>query len=97
MCFLAIVLDIVCGGVMLSSAIKMKRGKTTLKEQKMKLIILSWLVIGSSLSVSIIFTFDTILLNLFNSYGFIGSLITLIGIYYRQHMTKRGHAVTYKV
>ena len=86
-----VILEIVCGCVMLYSAIKMKLGKTTLKEQKMKLMIFSWLVIGTTLIMSITATFGLGFFNLLNRYGLIGSLITLIGIYYSQHMTKRGN------
>jgi len=87
---ITVILEIVCGCVMLYSAIKMGLGKTTLKEQKMKLMIFSWLVIGATLMMSITFFIGLGFFMLLNRYGFIGSLMTLIGIYYFQRMTKRG-------
>jgi hypothetical protein len=87
---ITVISEIVCGCVMLYSAIKMGLGKTTLKEQKMKLMIFSWLVIGATLMMSITALFGMGFFMLINRYGFIGSLMTLIGIYYFQHMTKRG-------
>jgi len=87
---ITVILEMVCGCVMLYSAIKMGLGKTTLNEQKMKLMILSWLVIGTTLMMSITAFIGLGFFMLLNRYGFIGSLITLIGIYYFQHMTKHG-------
>ncbi len=87
---ITVISEVVCGCVMLYSAIKMGLGKTTLKEQKMKLMIFSWLVIGATLMMSITFLFGLGFFMLLNRYGFIGSLMTLIGIYYFQRMTKRG-------
>lgn len=87
---ITVILEIVCGCVMLYSAIKMMLGKTTFTKQKMKLVILSWLVIGTTLTMSIPAIIGLGYFNLFNIYGFTGSLITLIGIYYSQHMMKRG-------
>lgn len=87
---ISVISEIVCGYVMIYSAIKMKLGKTTLKKQKMKLVFFSWLVIGLTLTMSTIAMIGIGFFNLFNGYGFIGSLITLIGIYYSRHMTKHG-------
>ncbi len=51
--FMTVILELLCGCVMLYSAIKMMLGKTTLNQQKMKLMIFSWLVIGATLIISI--------------------------------------------
>ena len=87
---ITVILEIACGCVMLYSAIKMGLGKTTLNKQKRKLMIFSWLVIGATLMMSITALFGMGFFMLINRYGFIGSLMTLIGIYYYQHREKRG-------
>ena len=87
---ITVILEIVCGCVMLYSAIKMGLGKTTLNKQKRKLMIFSWLVIGATLMMSITALFGMGFFTLFNRFGIIGSLITIIGIFYSNHMTKRG-------
>jgi hypothetical protein len=87
---ITVILEIACSCVMIYSAIKIMLGKTTLNKQKRKLMIFSWLVVGATLMMSITALFGMGFFMLINRYGFIGCLITIIGIFYSNHMTKRG-------
>ena len=84
-----IILDLVLGILMIVSAVKMKNGKTTLFEEKKKLLIFSWLVVSVSLGLSIfsIFGFGTFFF--FYEPGLVGGLIIILGNFFYKLVTKR--------
>jgi hypothetical protein len=67
----------------------MKNGKTTLFEEKKKLLIFSWLVVSVSLGLSIIsiFWFGTFFF--FYEPGLVGGLIIILGNFFYTLVTKR--------
>lgn len=85
-----IILEIICGNIMLYTAIRMGVGRTTFSKQKTKLLIFSWLVFGLTLVTSFFATLSAGFLFLVNRLGLIGCLITIIGIYYYERTAKRG-------
>lgn len=87
--FIFVLPDIICGSIMIYSAINMKSGKTTWIEEKKKLLISSWLAVSITLGFGI---FSFLIIGFFGiifEYGFTGGLITILGIYYYEHITKR--------
>jgi len=79
---------IICGIIMIYSAIRIKLGQKTWNEQKVKLLISSWLAIGVSLGASIFMLIFVGYFMLFNRFGLIGGFLTLLGYYYHKHLTK---------
>ena len=87
--FIFVLPDIICGSIMISSAIKMRSGKTTWIEEKKKLLISSWLAVSITLGFGI---FSFLIIGFFViifEFGFVGGSITILGIYYYEHITKR--------
>lgn len=76
------------GIVMLIYAIKIRRGKSSLMEEKKKFLIFSWLAVSVSLGFSVFIFFVIELFGLSFPYGFVGGLLTILGIYYHQYITK---------
>jgi len=84
-----IILNLVLGILMIVSAVKMKNGKTTLFEEKKKLLIFSWLVVSVSLVLSIfsIFAYGTFFF--LHEPGLVGGLIIILGNFFYTLVTKR--------
>jgi len=83
-----VILDLVLGILMIVSAVKMKNRKTTLFEEKKKLLIFSWVVIGVSLGLSI---FNLVLSRaflFFHEPGLVGGLIIILGILFYKFVSK---------
>jgi hypothetical protein len=89
--FIPTLLEVICGIIMLYSAIKMRSGKTTWIEERKKLMISSWLAFSISLSFAIFLkllglgAYFVIVLE----YGLVGGLITILGIYFYKFITER--------
>ena len=84
---------IICGVIMIQSAIRIKRGTKTWLEQKKRLLISSWVAIGAWLGF---FIFSVVFGGIYfpiNRYGFVGGFLTLLGIYYYTHISKRDDAL----
>ena len=84
-----IILDLVLGILMIVSAVKMKNGKTTLFEEKKKLLIFSWLVVSVSLGLSIFSIFGFGTFYFFYEPGLVGGLIIILGNFFYNLVTKR--------
>ncbi len=74
-----VILDLVLGILMIVSAVKMKNGRTTLFEEKKKLLIFSWVVIGVSMGLSIFTLVLSGTFLFFHEPGLIGGLIIILG------------------
>ncbi len=83
--------EIVFGIMMIVSAIKMRSGKTTWIEQKKKLMIISWILVGITLGFTI---FTLVLIGqiaIIFEYGFVGGLLNLMGYYYDRYTANRAY------
>lgn len=76
------------GIVMLIYAIKIRRGKSSMMEEKKKFLIFSWLAVSVSLGFSVFIFIVVEVFALSFPYGFVGGLLTILGVYYHQHITK---------
>jgi hypothetical protein len=80
---------IICGVIMIQSAIKIKFGTRTWFDQKKRLLISSWVAIGAWAGF---FIFSVVIGGYylaFNRYGFVGGFLLLVGIYYYEYLSKR--------
>jgi len=87
--FIPGLVDTFCGIIMISSAIKMRSGKPSWIVERRKLMISSRLAVGVSLGLAIL---SMILVGYFVIslvYGFVGGLITILGIYFYKLITER--------
>jgi hypothetical protein len=81
-------LNLICGIIMIFSAIKMRNGKTTLIEERKKIMISSWLAVSVSLGFAI---FQLLIMGffvIFFEYGLVGGSITIFGIYFYRHLSQ---------
>jgi len=82
-------LDTYFGIIMIYSAIMMRSGKTTWIQERKNLMIYSWLAVSVSLGSA---TLTMMALGYFlisPVYGFVGGLITILGIYFYKLITER--------
>jgi hypothetical protein len=87
--FAPIVLDIVLGILLIVSAVKLKNGKIALIKEKKKLIISSWIIVGVSLSQSIISIFWYGFFFFFQEPGLVGAVIIILGNFFYNQLNKR--------
>ena len=81
--------QVVLGIMMIVSAIRTRNGKTMWIEQKKKLLVISWVLVGISLGFTIFFLLIIGMFYIMFEYGFVGGLLTLIGYYYDKYTTSR--------
>ena len=82
-------LNLICGIIMIFSAIKMRNGKTTLIEERKKIMISSWLAVSVSLGFAIFLMLILGYIIILFEYGLIGGLLTILGIYFYRLITER--------
>lgn len=82
-------LDVISGIIMISSAIKMRSGKSTLIEERKKIMISSWLAVSVSLGFAIFLMLILGYIIILFEYGLIGGLLTILGIYFYRLITER--------
>ena len=84
---------IICGIVLIHSATRIQSGKRTWTQLEKRILISSWIAIGIWLGFFIFFIIMGAFLFLmsFNSFGFAGGFLTLLGIYYYKNLRKSGN------
>lgn len=84
-----VIFFLVFGILMIISAVKIENGKTTLFEERKKLLIFSWLVVSVSLGLSIFSIFGFGTFYFFYQPGLAGGLIIILGNFIYKFSTKR--------
>jgi len=87
--FIPGLVDTACGIIMVTSAIKMRSGNTRWIVERRKLMFSSWLAIAVSLGLGFIFMILFGYFVISPVYGFVGGLITILGIYFYELITER--------
>ena len=87
--FAPIITDLVLGIIMIHSAVKMKNRRSNFLAEKKKLLILSWITVGSSLCLSIFSIFGFGVFLFFYEPGLVGGLIVILGIFFYKLVTER--------
>ena len=82
-------LDTYFGIIMIYSAIMMRSGKTTWIQERKNLMIYSWLAVSVSLGSATITMMLSGVFLISPVYGFVGGLITILGIYFYKLTTER--------
>jgi hypothetical protein len=82
-------LDTYFGIIMIYSAIMMRSGKTTWIQERKNLTIYSWLAVSVSLGSATITMMLSGVFLISPVYGFVGGLITILGIYFYKLTTER--------
>jgi len=83
-----IILNLVFGILMIVSAVKLKNGKTTLFEEKKKLLAYSWLVVSVSLGLSIFSIFGYGIFLFLHEPALVGGLIMILGYFFNKRVNK---------
>lgn len=83
-----IILNLVVGILMIVSAVKLQNGKTTLMEEKKKLLTYSWLVVSVSLGLSIYSIFGYGIFLFLHEYALIGGLIIILGNFFYKRVNQ---------
>lgn len=87
--YIPVLLDTICGMIMIYSAIKMRNGKTTWIEERKKLMISSLIAVSVPLGMAILFMLMVEFFVIVFEYGLVGGLITILGIYFYKLITER--------
>ncbi len=77
---ISITLEEVCGIILIIFAVKLKKGKTTLLEQKKKFLVLSLLAFFTPIVLSIIISIGLEYFRIHLVYGLTGGFITILGV-----------------
>lgn len=84
-----ILLDLNLGILLIVSAVTIKKGKTTFLEERGKILIFSWVIVGVSLGLGVlsITWFGAFLF--FHEPGLVGGLVIILGDFFYKHVNKR--------
>ena len=85
--FISVILEEICGIILIVFAVKLKKGKTPWIKQEKILLVFSLLALITPFVPSIIISIDLEYLRIFLFYGMAGGFITLIGVIFRHRIT----------
>ena len=83
--------QIVLGIMMIVSASRTRNGKTTWIDEKKKILVISWVLVGITLGFIILNFLIIRFIFITFEFGFVGGLLTLIGYYYDKYTTNRAY------